>query len=140
MSASDDAPSARPDPAQFAQDWTPAAVTRLVAAFYRQVPTDDLLAPLYPPHDWPAAEQRLRDFLIFRCGGPQQYLQQRGHPRLRLRHAPFAINGTVRDRWVQLMDHALDEVLHDPTSGVSEEAVHVLRTFLHESATMLVNR
>ncbi len=67
---------------------------RLVAAFYRQVPQDDLLGPIYPASDLPGAEQRLRDFLIGRFGGPQTYIEQRGHPRLRARHSPFAINQT----------------------------------------------
>ena len=53
---------------------------RLVAAFYRQVPQDDLLGPIYPASDLPGAEQRLRDFLIGRFGGPQTYIEQRGHP------------------------------------------------------------
>jgi len=70
---------------------------RLVAAFYRQVPQDDLLGPIYPASDLPGAEQRLRDFLIGRFGGPQTYIEQRGHPRLRARHSPFAINQTVRE-------------------------------------------
>ena len=73
---------------------------RLVAAFYRQVPQDDLLGPIYPASDLPGAEQRLRDFLIGRFGGPQTYTEQRGHPRLRARHSPFAINQTIRDRWI----------------------------------------
>ena len=54
---------------------------RLVAAFYRQVPQDDLLGPIYPASDLPGAEQRLRDFLIGRFGGPQTYIEQRGQPR-----------------------------------------------------------
>src|SRR5580692_13082963 len=62
---------------------------RLVAAFYRQVPLDDLLGPIYPASDLPGAEQRLRDFLIGRFGGPQTYIEQRGHPRLRA--AAFAV-------------------------------------------------
>ena len=61
---------------------------RLVGAFYRQIPDDDVLGPIYPAHDLAGAEQRLRDFLIFRFGGPAVYLEQRGHPRLRIRHAP----------------------------------------------------
>src|SRR5215469_10644784 len=79
---------------------------RLVAAFYRQVPDDDLLGPMYPQHDREGAEQRLRDFLIFRFGGPQRYIEQRGHPRLRARHLPFRINQAARDRWLQLMNKA----------------------------------
>src|SRR5258707_7091671 len=83
--------------------------TRLVAAFYRQVPQDDLLGPIYPASDLPGAEQRLRDFLIRRFGGPQTYIEQRGHPHLRARHSPFAINQTIRDRLIQLMDNSLVE-------------------------------
>jgi truncated hemoglobin YjbI len=60
---------------------------RLVAAFYRQVPNDDVLGPIYPAHDFKGAEQRLRDFLIFRFGGPADYIEERGHPRLRMRRS-----------------------------------------------------
>ena len=67
-------------------------ITRLVAGFYRQIPNDSILGPMYPADDLAAAEERLRLFLIFRFGGPQDYLQRRGHPQLRMRHAPFAIN------------------------------------------------
>jgi len=83
---------------------------RLVAAFYRQVPQDDLLGPIYPASDLPGAEQRLGDFLIGRLGGPQTYIEQRGHPRLRARHSPFAINQTIRDRWMWLMENALGKL------------------------------
>ena len=82
---------------------------RLVSAFYQQVPHDDILGPMYPKDDMHGAEERLRDFLIFRFGGPQRYIEQRGHPRLRMRHAPFAVNQSARDRWVQLMDRAFSE-------------------------------
>src|SRR5436190_22461835 len=83
--------------------------TRLIAAFYRQVPGDDILGPMYPPEDLDGAEQRLRDFLVGRFGGPARYIEQRGHPRLRMRHAPFTINGAARNRWVELMSSALIE-------------------------------
>jgi hemoglobin len=63
-------------------------ITRVVAAFYRRVPSDDVLGPMYPPEDLEGAEQRLRDFLIYRFGGPQRYIEQRGHPRLRARDRP----------------------------------------------------
>jgi len=82
---------------------------RLAAAFYRQIPSDDVLGPLYKGHNLDGAERRLRDFLMFRFGGPSTYLETRGHPRLRMRHAPFAIGTAARDRWIQLMDRALDE-------------------------------
>jgi hemoglobin len=106
----------------------------IVADFYRQIPSDPLLGPLYPPDDLAGAEERLRDFLLFRCGGDARYLVTRGHPRLRMRHAPFAIPRELRNRWVQLMDRALDQ------AGLVPEADAVLRRFLHETATFLINR
>jgi hemoglobin len=108
--------------------------TRLVAAFYRRVPDDEILGPLYPKDDLAGAEARLRAFLIQRFGGPDAYSQQRGHPRLRMRHAPFAINHRGRDRWVQLMEQALDEVQLDP------RAVPLLRRFFLDAATFMINR
>ncbi len=107
---------------------------RLVAAFYRQVPGDDVLGPLYPAQDLPGAEQRLRDFLIYRFGGPPVYIEQRGHPRLRIRHAPFAIGLEQRNRWVQLMNAALDE------TALPDEAQRLLRAFFDSTATFLMNR
>src|ERR1700690_1871134 len=83
--------------------------TRLVAAFYKQVPGDQILGPMYPKHDLAGAEQRLRDYLIYRFGGPQKYVEERGHPRLRMRHVAFPITQAARDRWMLLMDRALME-------------------------------
>ncbi len=108
--------------------------TRLVAAFYRQVPDDDILGPMYPPHDLGGAEQRLRDFLVGRFGGPSRYIEQRGHPRLRMRHAPFAVSIAARDRWVLLMTRALEEVKLPPAADAT------LREFFAQVATMLINR
>jgi hemoglobin len=112
----------------------PEGFERLVAAFYRQVPNDDVLGPLYPADDFPGAEQRLRDFLIFRFGGPATYIEQRGHPRLRMRHAPFSIGRSARDRWIQLMTRALEE------AALPEEVQQVLRAFFASTATFLMNR
>ena len=106
---------------------------RLVAAFYRQVPQDDLLGPMYPAADLSGAEQRLRDFLIGRFGGPQIYIEQRGHPRLRARHSPFRINQTARDRWMRLMENALRE------ASLPGEAEEFLRKFFDEMATFMIN-
>jgi len=106
---------------------------RLIAAFYRQVPGDDVLGPMYPNHDFAGAEQRLRDFLIGRFGGPQRYMEQRGHPRLRMRHMPFAVNAAARERWMQLMTNALDEV------QLPSEADALLREFFHGVSAMLIN-
>lgn len=108
--------------------------TRLIAAFYRQIPTDDILGPMYPADDLQGAEDRLRDFLIFRFGGPQSYILQRGHPRLRMRHAPFAIGQAARDRWMQIMTRALQEAKLPP------EAEAVLREFFESTATFMINR
>ena len=108
--------------------------TRLVRAFYAQVPGDSILGPMYPAEDLSGAEERLRDFLIGRFGGPPRYIEQRGHPRLRMRHMPFVIDRDARDRWVQLMDHALDESALDPA------ARDLLREFLHGMATFMINR
>jgi hemoglobin len=107
---------------------------RLVAAFYRQVPGDDILGPMYPPHDLPGAEERLRGFLVGRFGGPQRYIEQRGHPRLRARHSPFPIDSRARDRWLELMDRAFAEA----TLPADVEAT--LRAFFATVATMMINR
>ena len=106
----------------------------LVAAFYRQVPGDDILGPMYPPHDLEGAERRLRDFLVGRFGGPMRYIEQRGHPRLRMRHAPFAIDVAARNRWVALMSRALDEV------QLPRDVDIALRPFFEGVATMMMNR
>ena len=108
--------------------------TRLVAAFYRQVPNDDVLGPMYPPDDMAGAEQRLRDFLVGRFGGPPRYMQQRGHPRLRMRHVPFAIDQAAARRWLELMDVALAE------AALGEEVEAALRPFFLQVAAMMVNR
>jgi hemoglobin len=107
---------------------------RLVRAFYAQVPADDILGPMYPSHDLPAAEQRLRDFLIGRFGGPPRYIEQRGHPRLRMRHMPFTLNEAARDRWVALMDRALDE------AALPDDVTSLLREFFAATATFLRNQ
>lgn len=107
---------------------------RLVAAFYRQVPGDDILGPMYPPEDMEGAEQRLRDFLIGRFGGPPRYIEQRGHPRLRMRHMPFPIDVAARDRWLTLMGRALQEAQLPP------QADAMLKEFFIGVATMMINR
>lgn len=107
---------------------------RLVRAFYAQVPEDDILGLIYPPEDLSGAETRLRDFLVGRFGGPPRYIEQRGHPRLRMRHMPFAIDQGARDRWVQLMDRALDQ------AGLPADVTQVIREFLGGVATFMINR
>ena len=111
-----------------------AGFTRLTAGFYAKVRQDPCLGPMYPRHDFSGAEQRLRDFLIYRFGGPPRYIQERGHPRLRRRHVAFPIDQTARDRWVSLMDQALAE------AQLPDAAVAVLGPFLHHMATFMINR
>ena len=106
----------------------------LVANFYKQIPTDEILAPLYPRDDLAGAEQRLRQFIIQRFGGPSTYSSERGHPRLRMRHAPFAIDKRTRDRWIELMERALAE------TDLPPQAVPPLRAFFNDAATFLINR
>jgi hemoglobin len=107
---------------------------RLVRAFYRQVPADEILGRMYPAGDLAAAEERLRDFLVGRFGGPARYIEQRGHPRLRARHAPFQIDRPARDRWVHLMHRALEE------AGIAPEPAAVLRAFFDATATFMINQ
>jgi hemoglobin len=107
---------------------------RLVRGFYRQVPGDPVLGAMYPPGDLDGAEERLRDFLVGRFGGPARYIEQRGHPRLRMRHMPFAIDPAARDRWVSLMERALDE------AALPEDVAALLRGFFQSTATFLINR
>ena len=107
---------------------------RLVRAFYAQVPGDDVLGPMYPADDMAGAEERLRDFLIGRFGGPNRYIEQRGHPRLRQRHAPFVIDQRARDRWMQMMSRALDK------AALPVDVTQTLRSFFDQTATFMVNR
>ena len=107
---------------------------RLVRAFYAQVPGDPVLGPMYPAEDMTGAEERLRDFLVGRFGGPPRYIEQRGHPRLRMRHVPFSIDADGRNRWVALMDRALVE------ADIPADAVAVLTPFFHHMASFMINR
>ena len=107
---------------------------RLIRAFYAQVPDDPILGPMYPKEDLAGAEERLRDFLIGRFGGPQRYVERRGHPRLRMRHMPFAIDGAARNQWVMLMNRALDE------TKLPDEVTLLLREFFAGVATFMINR
>lgn len=106
---------------------------RLVAAFYRRVPEDGLLGPLYPAEDFEGAERRLFDFLCFRFGGVTRYLEERGHPRLRMRHMPFRIGEAERDRWLELMEEAIRE------TGVPEGSAGALRSFFAQVADFMRN-
>ena len=91
----------------------------LVDRFYNGVESDDVLLPLYPDRDdLQGARRRLALFLAQYWGGPSTYHEERGHPRLRMRHAPFAIGPEARDRWLTHMTAALDEL--DPPPEIRE--------------------
>lgn len=106
---------------------------RLVHSFYQRVAQDPVLRPLYPEEDLSNAEEKLRMFLVQYWGGPQTYSEQRGHPRLRMRHAPFRIGETERDAWLANMRAALDEL------GLPEDQDRTLWNYLTYAATTLVN-
>jgi hemoglobin len=82
---------------------------KLVDAFYARVATDDILRPMYPDEDLTDARWRLQMFLEQYWGGPKTYGDVRGHPRLRMRHMPFAIDSRARDRWLTHMRASVDE-------------------------------
>lgn len=107
---------------------------QLIAAFYSRVKTDDVLKPMYPADDLTGAEYRLKEFLVYRLGGPQRYLEERGHPALRMRHAPFMIDQSARDRWIELMSQAMLEV------DVPTDASETLKSFFDQMATFLINQ
>tara|TARA_B100000029_G_scaffold131926_1_gene125797 strand:+ start:539 stop:910 length:372 start_codon:yes stop_codon:yes gene_type:complete len=108
-------------------------LNNLVSAFYKRVKEDDLLSPMYPNDDWEGAQERLADFLIYRCGGSQKYIEERGHPRLRMRHMPFHIGTAERDRWLKLMSEAMDE------TGVKPPASELLSEFFVQTADFMRN-
>ena len=105
----------------------------LVARFYAGVAGDPPLRALYPEDDLGPAEQRLLGFLEQYWGGPTTYSEQRGHPRLRMRHAPFAVTPDLRDRWLVHMRDAVDSL--DLASGQAIE----LWTYLERAAHFMVN-
>ena len=87
---------------------------RIVGRFYQLVAEDEVLRPLYPEEDLGPAEERLRLFLMQYWGGPTTYSDQRGHPRLRMRHAPYAVTPKAKEHWLTHFRAALDEVALPP--------------------------
>jgi hemoglobin len=106
---------------------------RLVHRFYQGVAEDPLLRPMYPEEDLGPAEERLTLFLIQYWGGPTTYSENRGHPRLRMRHAPFAVDRAAHDAWLKHMRAAVDEL------GLSEEHERTLWSYLTYAAASMVN-
>ncbi len=107
---------------------------RLVDAFYDAVERDETLRPLYPD-DLQASRRHLALFLIQYWGGPRTYQDERGHPRLRLRHAPFAISKPVRDAWMVAMEGALESV----RDQLNDEQLEELTAYFSTTATQMRN-
>jgi len=106
----------------------------MIAAFYRKVPNDDILGPMYPKDDMAGAEERMRDFMLMRIGGETEYIEKRGHPRLRGRHMPFPIDIAARDRWLELMGEAMRE------TNVPQDVAIQLGTFFAQIADFMRNK
>ncbi len=106
---------------------------KLVREFYRGVAGDPPLRAMYPEEDLGPAEERLRLFLEQYWGGPKTYGETRGHPRLRMRHAPFRVTPTQAERWVRHMSNACD------TLGLSPDDDHQLREYLVRAAQFMIN-
>jgi hemoglobin len=106
---------------------------KIVARFYAEVAEDEVLLPLYPEKDLGPAEDRLRLFLMQYWGGPHTYSDQRGHPRLRMRHAPYSIGPIERDAWLRAMRIAVDE------AGLEEPYRQQLWNYLEMAANSMMN-
>lgn len=107
---------------------------RIVRSFYRGVREDPVLAPMYPQDDWEGAIRRLQLFLEQYWGGPTTYSEERGHPRLRMRHGPFPVTPDARDRWLAHMHTALDEAALPPMHDAA------IRDYVERAAYAMVNR
>jgi hemoglobin len=106
---------------------------RIVARFYAEVAADDVLRAVYPEEELGPAEERLRLFLMQYWGGPTTYSDLRGHPRLRMRHAPFRIGPRERDAWLRAMRIAIDE------AGLAEPHREQLWSYMESTASHMVN-
>ncbi|MDT4989956.1 MAG: hemoglobin [Micromonosporaceae bacterium] len=120
-------------PSFYAQIGGEPTFRKLVDEFYAGVAADPLLRPLYPDADLAAAAERLRLFLIQYWGGPGTYSAQRGHPRLRMRHAPFRVGPAERDAWLRHMRRALDSL------DLPAEQDTTLWQYLERAAFFMVN-
>lgn len=105
----------------------------LVSQFYARVATNEILRPMYPERDMAGAAERLEMFLAQYWGGPTTYQEERGHPRLRMRHAGFHIGPAARDAWLTCMREAVDGM------GMEAEAREKLWRYLEGAAEHLLN-
>ncbi len=105
---------------------------RLVDAFYKRVEADEYLRPMFPDDLEPGKYWQML-FLIQFFGGPSQYIEERGHPRLRMRHSPFVIDQKGRDHWYTHMCEAIDEV------GIQEPARSAMREYFERGSSFMIN-
>ena len=110
-----------------------AVFQKLASKFYAGIATDEVLRPMYPEGDLGPATERLQLFLEQYWGGPTSYQEQRGHPRLRMRHSPYKINPDARDRWLKHMRAALDSLALPPLQDAE------LWAYLDRAATSMLN-
>lgn len=108
----------------------------LVAGFYARAKEDNLIGPMYPDDDWDGAEWRLKAFLTQYWGGPRDYSEQRGHPRLRMRHQPFPITRDAALRWLEIMEASMADI---PEYKLPDEARAALLDHMQRVAGMVIN-
>ncbi|ANI91961.1 globin [Dietzia timorensis] len=109
---------------------------KIVHEFYAGVAKDERLYPMYPADDMDGAEERLRMFLEQYFGGPHTYSEQRGHPRLRMRHMPYVIDSTARDAWLENMVAAVDSI---DSATMSDDHRTAMLDYFHHAAEFMVN-
>ena len=110
---------------------------RLVDRFYAGVVADPVLMALYPPEDIEGARARLTGFLVQYWGGPTTYSDERGHPRLRMRHAPFVIGAAEREAWYRNMANAVGEMVEAGELSAADEAR--MLAYFDQAASHMVN-
>ncbi|MCZ4499478.1 MAG: globin [Marmoricola sp.] len=108
-------------------------ITAIVHRFYEGVAGDELLRPMYPEEDLGPAEERFRLFLAQYWGGPTTYSEERGHPRLRMRHAPFEVTPTAAVHWLKHFKDGLESV------GLSDEHADQFWDYVTHAAQFMVN-
>ncbi|CRK49251.1 Group 2 truncated hemoglobin GlbO [Rhodococcus sp. RD6.2] len=109
---------------------------KLISRFYEEVAKDEIVRPLYPEEDLGPAERRMRMFLEQYWGGPRTYSEERGHPRLRMRHNPFKIGPLERDAWLRCMHIAIDSI---DEQTLDAEHRRTLVDYIDMAANSLVN-
>ncbi len=138
--SSQDSPLPPPEGASiYEQFGGEAAISRLVSRFYQRVEGDDALRPMFPA-DLHETKRRLSLFLMQLFGGPTTYSQERGHPRLRMRHAPFAITPAAGQRWLTHMLAALEEEIEGDASADRALASMQIRQYFERATGHLVNQ